>query len=122
MPGVGLEIVAQGVSNVVEKMQISPNPFTPNGDAVNDETTISFSLFKVHALRPVSVHIYSLDGRRLRTIERAVSGGAQQFNWDGRDDNGALVVPGLYIAQVDVETDAEGVSGQKLVQLVGVAY
>lgn len=122
VPGVGLEIVAQGVSNVVEKMQISPNPFTPNGDAVNDETTISFSLFKVHALRPVSVHIYSLDGRRLRTIERAVSGGAQQFNWDGRDDNGALVVPGLYIAQVDVETDAEGVSGQKLVQLVGVAY
>ena len=39
-----------------------------------------------------------------------------------RADDGVLVVPGLYIAQVDVETDAEDVSGQQLVQLVGVAY
>jgi len=121
-PGFGLEILAQGAGNVVEKMQVAPNPFTPNGDAINDQTTISFSLFRVHAARPVGVHIYSLDGRRVRTIERAVSGGAQQFSWDGRADDGALVAPGLYIAQVDVETDAEGASGQQLVQLVGVAY
>lgn len=122
VPGVGLEILAQGAGNVVEKMQVAPNPFTPNGDAINDQTIISFSLFKVHAARPVSVHIYSLDGRRVRTIERVVSGGSQQFHWDGRADDGVLVVPGLYIAQVDVETDAEDVSGQQLVQLVGVAY
>jgi hypothetical protein len=121
-PGSGLEILAMGGRRVVDQMQIAPNPFTPNGDSINDQTTISFSLFKVHASRLVKVSLFSLDGRRVRTIEQTVAGGAQAFAWDGRDDQGATVPPGLYIAQIDAETDAADVSGQQVARLVGVVY
>ncbi|HIG57587.1 MAG TPA: hypothetical protein EYQ18_27050, partial [Candidatus Handelsmanbacteria bacterium] len=57
-----------------------------------------------------------------RTIEETVSGGAQAFVWDGRDDQGALVPPGLYITQIDAATDAADISGQQVARLVGVAY
>ncbi len=121
-PGNGLEIQAMGGRGVVDQVQVAPNPFTPNGDSINDQTTISFSLFKVHVSRPVKVSLFRLDGRRVRTIEETVSGGAQSFVWDGRDDQGALVPPGLYIAQIDAATDAADVSGQQVARLVGVAY
>jgi flagellar hook assembly protein FlgD len=49
-------------------------------------------------------------------------GGAQAFVWDGRDDQGALVPPGLYIGQIDAATDAADVSGQQVAHLVGVVY
>ena len=121
-PGSGLEIQAMGGGGVVEQVAVAPNPFTPNGDSINDQTTISFSLFKVHVARSVSVNLFSLDGRRVRTIEGNVVGGAQTFTWDGRDDQGAMVPPGLYIAQIDAETDAADVAGQQVARLIGVAY
>jgi flagellar hook assembly protein FlgD len=58
----------------------------------------------------------------VRTIEQTAAGGAQAFAWDGRDDQGATVPPGLYIAQIDAETDAADVSGQQVARLVGVVY
>lgn len=121
-PGSSLEIQALGGSEVVSQVQVAPNPFTPNGDAINEQTVISFSLFKVHVARSVQVRMFSLDGRRVRTLTATVSGGAQTFAWDGRDDQGALVPPGLYIAQIDAETDAADVSGQRVARLIGVAY
>ena len=118
----GLTIGALGAVDVLSDITISPNPFTPNGDGVNDETRIEFSLFKVYAARPVAVHLYTLAGRRVRTVEAAVLGGRRQLAWDGRDEAGELVPPGLYICQVEVDADAESASGQQRVHLIAVAY
>jgi flagellar hook assembly protein FlgD len=101
---------------------VSPKVFTPNGDGINDQATIDFTLFKVHTVRPVTVSLHSLDGREVRSITSTVTGGQQRFVWDGRDQVGAVVPPGMYIASIEVSTDASDAVGRQVALLVGVAY
>lgn len=104
---------------LVTKLALGPNPFTPNGDLVNDQLQISFDVQRLTAARPIAVEVFDLGGRRLRRIEqRAVSGGYSQ-NWDGRDEKGKLVAPGLYLVRVSVDADA---ANSAQVRLVSVAY
>ncbi len=121
-PSQTLSIAALGAQQIVANLSVAPNPFTPNGDLVNDIAQIEFSLFKVYAERPVAVRIWALDGRPMRRLEGAAQGGHQRFTWDGKDDRGRVVPPGLYICQVDVETDLEDRAGQRRSHLIAVAY
>ncbi len=104
---------------LVTKLKMAPNPFTPNGDLVNDQLQISFDVQRLTAARPIKVEIFDLSGQRVRSIEQeAVSGGYTQ-NWDGRDGKGNLVAPGLYLVRVGVDADA---ANSAQVRLVSVAY
>lgn len=58
----------------------------------------------------------------MRVLENVAQGGRHRLNWDGRDTDGNVVPPGLYICQVDVEADSEDVAGQRRTQLIAVAY
>ena len=73
-------------------------------------------------MRPTAVRIYSLDGQAVRVLENVAQGGRHRLTWDGRDAGGNVVPPGLYICQVDVAADSEGVAGQRRTQLIAVAY
>ena len=117
-----LSIAALGAKQIVADISVAPNPFTPNGDLVNDVAQIEFSLFKVYAERPAAVRIWALDGRPMRLLEGTAQGGHQRFTWDGKDDLGRVVPPGLYICQIDVDTDAEDSVGQRRSHLIAVAY
>ena len=55
--------------------------------------------------------------RRLVFDRRAA--GAYDEDWDGRDDGGDLVPPGLYILRLAATTDAETFHSAKI---LGVAY
>ena len=121
-PGRALEIQPIGVRNVVSQAVVSPKVFTPNGDGINDQATIDFTLFKVHTARPVTVSLHSLDGRQVRSITSTVTGGQQRFVWDGRDEVGSVVPPGMYIASIQAATDASDAVGRNVALLVGVAY
>ena len=121
-PSQTLSIGALGAVQIVADISVAPNPFTPNGDLVNDVAQIEFSLFKVYAERPAAVRIWALDGRPMRLLEGTAQGGHQRFTWDGKDDHGRIVPPGLYICQIDVETDAEDSTGQRQSHLIAVAY
>jgi flagellar hook assembly protein FlgD len=81
-----------------------------------------FVVLRVNVDRDVSVEIHDLRGRRVRRLQenRAEATGAYQIEWDGRDQNGKLVPPGLYVAKVGVNTDASGTEAVAVV--VGVAY
>ena len=114
-PGHGLVIGALGAGDVVEDLQVAPNPFTPNGDGINDVTEVDFSLFKVYEARSLKLRIFRLDGTRMRTVAMKALGGRQNFAWDGRDDNGALVPPGLYLAQIEGRCGSGWGSGTKAV-------
>ena len=121
-PGRTLEILPIGARNVVSQAVVIPKIFTPNGDRINDETSIEFTLFRVHVARPVTVSLHSLDGRQVRSITSSIAGGQQRFVWDGRDQVGAVVPPGMYIASIGVSTDASDAVGRQVALLVGVAY
>ena len=121
-PSQTLSISALGAVQVVADLSVAPNPFTPNGDLVNDIAQIEFSLFKVYAERPAAIRIWALDGQPMRRLEGTAQGGHQRFTWDGKDDRGRVVPPGLYICQIDVEIDVEDRAGQRRSHLIAVAY
>ena len=83
-----------------------PAVFTPNGDGINDYTTITYDLLYLTGQAPVALRIYDLARNRVVDLPVASSGsGRFQLSWDGRDAQGDLLLPGVYILQVEVETD-----------------
>ena len=120
-PASSLAIQAGEIGDVVADLSITPNPFTPNGDGINDEAQIRFSLFAVAASRSVGVRIYSLSGDLVRRLALQLVGGPQVVAWNGRDDSGAPVAPGLYLCQVGAAADAEA-GRRKRSRVIAVAY
>lgn len=121
-PGSGLVVSALGADDLVRDMEVQPNPFTPNGDGINDMATIGFSLFRVFEPRPVTVRIATLAGREVKRFEQNLLGGRRWVQWDGRADGGALVPPGLYIVQVHGRADQQGLSSTRRSRVVSVVY
>ena len=98
---------------LIRELRVEPNPFTPNGDDVNDDVEISYNILKLTGKgAPVKVTIHDLSGKLVREVisEDRASGHYGRDSddvWDGRDDNGALVPPGIYLFRVDVASDAD---------------
>jgi len=93
---------SRGLSGVL----VEPNPFSPNGDGLYDETTISFSLGR--AADHVNIEFFDLTGklaRRLVFHEAANYTGRApvQIVWDGKDENGHVVPYGLYVMRVEAK-------------------
>ena len=106
--------------SLVFSPRISPNPFTPNGDGVNEVVNVSYKLLRLTSAVPVSLAIYDLSGRRVRRVyEGEDPVGEYSHVWDGRDDSNGLVPSGLYLYRlvVDVQSEREIRSG-----VVAVAY
>ncbi|MBN2088176.1 gliding motility-associated C-terminal domain-containing protein, partial [candidate division KSB1 bacterium] len=81
--------------NIPGKTRIYAEPeiFSPNGDGINDETFIHCDGFDLN--NPI-IKIYDLQGRSIRDLTEFVQN-PLRFRWDGRDHNGRIVVPGVYI-------------------------
>lgn len=90
---------------------------TPNGDGVNDLWELSFTVVKTERLP--RVRIFGLNGTRVAELADATPmAGRSRYVWDGRDAAGAFAPPGIYIAQLHLETDARDEIVQKIVHLV----
>lgn len=110
---------------IIVEAQADPNPFTPNGDGLNDQTYISFFISNLVERRPVRITIYDVTGRVVRTlldIQSAASAFVERaaIPWDGRDDDGKLLPPGLYIYQIFIEVD--GLNPAVVTKTIGLAY
>ncbi|RKY60705.1 MAG: hypothetical protein DRP99_07215 [Candidatus Latescibacterota bacterium] len=70
---------------------------------------MSFSVFKVNIARPVKLEIYNIEGRLVRSFSelRGNAAGRYRFSWDGRDEGGNLVPPGVYLVRITVQADAD---------------
>ena len=87
-------------------VEVSPTIMTPQGDGVNDAATISYSLFRVLEAAEVEVAVYTLAGDLVwRRKPGMLTGGSHSVEWNGRDSADQLVVPGVYLIRVEVETD-----------------
>ena len=63
---------------------------------------LRYELAKLSIPRRVSVRIFDLTGRPVRQIELWQKSGTHVVEWDGRDDGGEVVPPGLYLFQVEI--------------------
>ena len=108
-------------SQLLGQVAAVPATFTPNGDGVNEGVVIQYNLLSLSAARPVEVALYDLAGQRVRTLFSGLESNGRYVDkiWDGRDDSGQRVPPGLYLARVEVKGDS-GTTGHNVV--VGVAY
>ena len=121
-PGNTLSISLPLRSPAIGEVSMMPNPFTPNGDGVNDVMRINFSVFRLTAERRMSAAVYSLDGRRLWHRSEPVGAGQGSITWAGTDDAGKRIAPGVYICRLDLDVDASEQSGTRALRLVNVAY
>ena len=98
---------------MIRAVEVTPL-VTPNGDGINDEAQIRFSVAKVESTLP-EVTVHDLSGRRLRVVA-AVDGG---HSWDGRDEGGNLLPPGSYVCRISLPAD---VGEQTAYRIINVAY
>ena len=97
-----------------------PNPFTPNGDGINDSAEIRSDVFKLTKATPVEVAVYDLSGRRLAVaFAGEIESGRHSVPWDGTDAEDRLVPPGLYLLKLEVKAD---VKSEKVLGTVVVVY
>ena len=104
---------------VVHRVTVTPNPFTPNGDGINDQTTISYDLLHLINDVPVSLQVYDLAGRQVAELPVGKNqSGRHLVHWNGQNDQGRYLPPGLYVLQVKVATDSGTVSRNSTVAVV----
>ena len=108
-------------TRVVRDVEISPNPFTPNADGVNDRMQIRFALGNLNADREIRVEIFDLSGRRVWSSVQ-LGFGEQSVVWQGWDDAGKGVPPGLYLCKIEVDADAVEATHKVDYRVIAVAY
>ena len=120
----GMRVLVSLKEKIVGDLEITPNPFTPNGDGANDVTDIAFMLFKINTSREVAVTIHTLDGRRLRKItqRRSSPSGRYTISWDGEDEEGRRVLPGMYLCRIEVDADSASDQATAIQRAIYVAY
>ena len=105
--------------DLLADVTVGPNPFTPNGDGVNDRVSVDYKLREVTDAREVLLEIFDLAGRPVATLTSGLStSGAYRQTWDGRTATGALAPPGTYLYRLKLE--AEKVD--EIIGLFALAY
>jgi hypothetical protein len=109
-PGIHIRSIdARGASNEKIAIAVGAPPKTPVIPAVTSlalaspnpfyqQTTLAFSLSQGGA---VELAIFSVDGRRVRTLLRgSQEPGVYRLAWDGRDDHGGSAAAGVYYVRL----------------------
>ncbi len=126
-------IITDGVPDkLLIAVKATPNPFTPNNDGINDITNIEFFLGNIGEpradigtqLRTLSIKIYDLTGRLIRDLYDSKTGAFafisdNGITWDGRDNSGKIVRPGLYLYQIIINSDN---GGENITKTIVVSY
>lgn len=109
-------------ARLLDALTVVPAVLTPNGDGINDETTIRFEVYQLRGERRLGVSIHDLRGFRVRDLSQTTPGpsGGHDVVWNGRDEAGRRVPPGIYAVRVRIQTDADadGAEGLRLVHVV----
>lgn len=102
---------SQGLYNSqLDEVVVEPEAFTPDGDGIDDFTTIRFTSSSPGRIG--SVKIYDVQGRTVRTLlSNDLLGTDGAVRWDGVNDRGEIAPMGYYLLLV-TSFDASGTSRQ----------
>jgi len=108
------------IEGLLSDVKAVPKVFTPNGDNVNEFTVIEFTLSKIAV--KTKIKIFDTNGSLVRMlydgkldpkehfvpIKLGAAGSAPGMPgyWNGEDEDGKLVPPGIYFYQIVLETDS----------------
>jgi hypothetical protein len=93
----GTKVVTVKASGNAVDVAAYPNPFNP-------QTTVSFTTRQSGA---VTMHVYSIDGRLVKTLKQAeyTDAGTHEVTWNGLDNLGRRVPSGVYFVKTSVGGD-----------------
>ena len=112
-------------------IKVNPSVFSPNGDTRFDDTVVEFTLSRVSEPQNVQISILDLSGRLIRDLDGGLLTGGQYLRpprgvatdepgfWNGKDDEGNTVPPGIYLVRVKAVLEREE---EVRVRPVAVAY
>jgi len=82
---------------------VAPNPFTPNGDNINDYTSFNYPHMYTEQAELV---VFDIQNREVFRKEIGPVNDVTEYfkrKWDGKDNNGELMREGLYIYVIKLE-------------------
>lgn len=119
----GTTVLSRAVNegSLIGRFALGSNVLTPNGDGVNDVLDVRFEVLAVIGQARIAIELWDVGGRRVRRLFDAEgqNGVYDAVHWDGTDERGQRVAPGIYLVRLKVAGDAR--SGQT-VRPVCVAY
>ena len=81
-------------------LSVSPNPFSPDGDGIDDVTMVTLKLPEV--VPRATIKIFDIRGRLVRyLLNNELCGEERTVVWDGRDNEGLRCRMGIYIVYVE---------------------
>jgi hypothetical protein len=113
----------ESIGALLRQVKLNGGPsavFTPNGDGANDRLRLDFTVTQLTEPGRVEVILFDLGGRPVRVlVDEERVGGLYRETWDGRDEGGDLVPPGVYLSLIRVHSGS-GVFAET--RTLGVAY
>ncbi|MCB0278206.1 MAG: gliding motility-associated C-terminal domain-containing protein, partial [Calditrichaeota bacterium] len=97
------------------QIEISHNPFSPNGDGIDDQLGIKLNYDEFDL---VKLSVYSLSGRLVRQLLNGEYAAIGEFEWDGRDESGRLQITGPYILLFSAKRKKSGEQFVKKIPVV----
>jgi flagellar hook assembly protein FlgD len=93
---------------------------TPNGDGIHERVEITYALFRLPEEAPVELSVFTLSG--LQVVKLSLGdqrAGSQRVFWDGRDADGRLLLPGIYVLGITLQSETDT---HRQLRPLGIAY
>ena len=107
-PGAASVVLAVGEPpGLLSEVKVEPRPFSPLERETMD---FRFVVGNIQEVTGVVLRLFTLDGEPVRRLDQEGRARAYHFEWDGRDRDGRMLNPGLYLYEIQVGAGSDAAS------------